>query len=79
MSELLGTSSLPILMSESHIAYLYMLEAHCGEYGLVHRGVTSTLARSRQKVWVVKGNKLAKKICQQCMICRRDTKLRLSQ
>ena len=79
MSELFGSSSLPILMPHSHTAYLYMLEAHTGEHGLVHRGVASTLARSRQKVWVIKGRRLAKKICQDCMICRREAKLRVSQ
>ena len=79
MSELFGASSLPILMSDSHTAYLYMLDAHCGEYGLVHRGVVSTLARSREKVWIVKGRRLAKKICQDCMICRREAKKRASQ
>ena len=79
MSELFGASSLQILMSDSHAAYLYMLDAHCGEYGLVHRGLVSTLARSREKVWVVRGRKLAKKICQECMICRRETKQRVSQ
>ena len=79
MSELFGRSSLPILMPNSHTAYLYMLEAHTGEHGLVHRGLVSTLARSRQKVWIIKGRRLAKQICQACLICRRDAKLRLSQ
>ena len=79
MSQLFGIASLPILVSASHIAYLYMLEAHTGELGLVHRGVVSTLARSRQKVWIVKGKRLAKKICQDCMVCKRVTKMRMSQ
>ena len=79
MSELFGTKCLPILMATSHIAFLYMLEAHTGEHGLVHRGVVSTLARSRQKVWVVKGRRLAKRICQECTTCRREAKLRVSQ
>ena len=50
LCRLLGVSYLPILMSNSRAAYLYMVQAHRGEYGTVHNSVAETLARSRQKV-----------------------------
>ena len=46
LNRLLGVSSLPILMPDSRVSYLFMLQAHCGEFGLVHRGAVATLARS---------------------------------
>ena len=68
MMRLFGVKSLPILMSNSRVAYLYMYLAHQSECGLSntpvehHRSAVGTLARSRTYVWVVKGKQLAKKI-----------------
>ena len=67
---LLGVTSLPILMPQSRIALLYMGLAHAGETGTDHRGVVGTLAWSRTYVWVVKARNLAKKVVDQCMICK---------
>ena len=78
MTRLLGVSSLPILMSDCRVAYLYMVLAHEGESGLSstavehHRGVVGTLARSRTYVWVVKGKNLAKQVVHNCPKCRRE-------
>merc|ERR1712101_9836 len=59
LQRILGVTALPILMPESRIAYLYMVYAHCGEFGLVHRGAVSTLARmSVDHVEVGKGKNL---------------------
>ena len=63
LSRLLGVPYLPILMPKSRAAHLYMEQAHRGEHGTVHNSVAETLARSRQKVWVVRGRDLAKKVC----------------
>ena len=76
---MLGVTSLPILMAHSRVAYLYMVNAHCGEFGLVHRSVVSTLARSRKKVWVVQGRNLAKKVVNSCPRCDLDRKSTLLQ
>ena len=76
---LLGVSSLPILMATSRVAYLYMVHAHCGEFGLVHRSVVSTLARSRKKVWIVRGRDLARKVVNSCPRCDLDRKETLLQ
>ena len=62
MSRLLGVSSLPILMANSRVAFLYMVHAHCGEFGLVHMSVVSTLGRNRNKVWIVRGRDLIRKV-----------------
>ena len=55
MDRLLGVACLPILMAENRAAYLYMVLAHCGGFGLVHRSAVSTLAKSRRNVWIVRG------------------------
>ena len=79
LERLLGVSCLPILMPESRTAYLYMVYAHCGQFGLVHRGLVSTLARSRRKVWIVRGRNLAKKVVDSCPTCDKNRKVMLMQ
>ena len=79
LERLLGVSSLPILMAKSRVAYLFMVEAHCGEFGLIHRSAVATLARSRRKVWVVKGKDLARRVVSSCPRCDRERKVMLVQ
>ena len=79
LSKLLGPPHLPILMPQSRAAYLYMVQAHEGENGIVHCAIAETLARSREKVWIVRGRNLAKKVCSQCYLCRRRNKKLLGQ
>ena len=79
LERILGVSQLPILMPESRVAYLFMVHAHRGEFGYTHRSVMSTLARSRNYVWVVKGRQLAKKVVNECAMCDRTRKELLMQ
>ena len=79
LSRLLGVPYLPILMPKSRAAHLYMEQAHRGELGTVHNSVAETLARSRQKVWIVRGRDLAKKVCSTCFQCKRDNKVLATQ
>ena len=79
LEPLLGVSELPILMPESRVAELYMVRAHRGHSGLLHRSVAETLARSRSSVWVVRAKQLAKKVCHACMECRRQKHQLLGQ
>ena len=79
LSRLLGVPYLPILMISSRAAHLYMEQAHRGEHGSVHNSVAETLARSRQKVWIVRARDLAKKVCSACTLCRRNNKVLASQ
>ena len=62
LSRILGVPYLPILMATSRAAYLYMVKAHEGEFETVHCSVAETLARSRQKVWIVGAKDLSKKV-----------------
>ena len=55
---ILGVHKLPILLPESRLAYLLMLQAH----EEAHKGSKITLWRSRSKAWVVKGKNLAVKV-----------------
>ena len=79
LERLLGVSSLPILMAKSRVAYLFMVEAHCGEFGLIHRSAVATLARSRRKVWIVKGKDLSRRVVSSCPRCDRERKVMLVQ
>ena len=74
LERILGVSSLPILVPTSRVAYLYMWRAHRGSSGLFHRSPAQTLAKSRNSVWIIKGKNLAKKVCWQCMSCRKMKK-----
>ena len=79
LNSLFGVSALPIIMPDTRVAYLFMLQAHCEEYGLVHRGAVTTLARSRRKVWIIRGRNLARKIVNSCPRCILDRKQCLVQ
>ena len=79
LEPILGVSKLPILMSGSRVAELFMWRAHLGFSGLCHRSVAATLAKSRGSVWIVKGKQLAKKVCSSCMECRRERKKQKTQ
>ena len=50
-----------------------------GYCGLLHRSVAETLARSRSSVWIVRAKQLAKKVCNECMECRKERKESLGQ
>ena len=74
LERILGISSLPILVPSSRVAELYMWQAHLGSSGLFHRSPAQTLAKSRNSVWIIRGKNLAKKVCYDCMVCRRIRK-----
>ena len=75
----MGVSELPILMSNTRVAELFMWRAHVGYSGLLNRSVVGTLASSRSSVWIVEGKLLAKKICNQYMECRKERKKLMTQ
>ena len=56
-----------------------MARAHEVEFGSVHSSLVDTLARSREKVWIVRGRDLAKKVVSLCPKCRRDKKKLVGQ
>ena len=83
LSRLLGVDKLPILMSNTRAAFLFMYRAHVGQSGswqnLVHNSAVETLARSRSAVWVVRGKELARRIVKNCNLCIRMRKERCGQ
>ena len=76
MERILGIDKLPILSAKSRVAWLLMHRAHTEDTGFDHRGVTSTLAKSRTRAWIVNGRRLAKQIRRNCPYCRRKEKKR---
>ena len=65
MFKVLGVSKLDILVPDSRLAELKMLEAHDQD----HKGAKITLWRSRGEVWIWRGMRLAEKIEKKCVRC----------
>ena len=74
LQRIFGIDKLPILSPKSRIAKLLMIRAHEEGTGLDHRGVSSTLAKSRTRAWVTQGGKLAKQVVSSCNLCKRKLK-----
>ena len=66
---------IPVLPCKNQLSRLYMTEAHNVDHG----GVNTTVMRSRAKVWIIQGAKLAKKVVNQCYRCRLSKKKLLNQ
>ena len=63
--KVLGVEKLIVLMPQERLSYLLMKEAH----EEIHHGAKETLWRSRSRAWIVRGFKLAEKVCKECQIC----------
>ena len=75
MFKVLGVSELPIILSTSRLAFLYMTSAHRED----HKGAKITLWRSRSKVWIPKGFKLAQRCERECLLCKFKKKMMMDQ
>ena len=75
MKHFFGQDNLPVIMGDTRIAELIMLEAHYQD----HAAKDITLATSRHTAWIVNGRKLATKICKGCVRCHYLRKLQLNQ
>ncbi len=60
-------SAVPIIPYEARISILIAQEAHNAN----HDSVAGTLLRMRKKAWVIRGRRLAKKVVDSCLICRK--------
>ena len=69
--KVLGVEELPVLLATRRLAYLYMNSAHFED----HKGAKITLWRSRSKVWVHQGYKLAQRCERECNGCTLQKKL----
>jgi hypothetical protein len=70
-----GQTNLPVLAKEHKLSELYAQAAH--ETG--HEGVTSTLHRTRKRVWIIHGRALADSIKARCTECRLKEKKCMGQ
>ena len=60
-------TAVPLLPYEAWVSTLLAPEAHKEN----HDGIAGTLLKMRRKAWVIKGRKLAKKIVDSCVVCRK--------
>lgn len=60
-------TAVPILPCTSWVSTLLALEAHKAN----HEEIAGTLLRMRRKAWVVRGRKIAQKIVDNCVTCRK--------
>lgn len=61
-------TAVPVLPFEAWLSILLAQESHKAN----HEGVAGTLLRMRKKAWVIKGRRLAKKMVDSCVICRKN-------
>lgn len=59
--------AVPLLPFDAWIATLLAREAHSEG----HDGVVGTLLRMRQKAWVIRGRKIAQKVVDKCIVCKK--------
>lgn len=62
-----GETGVPLVPYKAWISVLLTREAHEAN----HEGVAGTLLRVRSKAWVVMGSKIARKVVDSCMHCRK--------
>lgn len=59
--------SVPILAYDAWVSTLLAREAHNES----HEGVAGTLLRMRKKAWVIRGRRIAQKVVDGCVVCRK--------
>ena len=64
---LLGIRQMPVIMPEARLAKLLMWDSHNEDH---RRQASDTLARSKDRAWIVRGAYLAKSVCKTCPYCR---------
>ena len=65
----LPTKTHPLLLPEaSHLSKLMIRDAH---ESVLHFGIESTLAKLRERYWIIRGRKAVKNTLHKCVICRR--------
>lgn len=61
-------TTVPVLPFEAWVSTLLAEESHKAN----HEGVAGTLLRMRKTAWVIKGRRLAKKMVDSCVVCRKN-------
>ena len=70
-----GQELFPILTYRDPLSYLWMKKVHDEN----HTGITTTVAKSRRKYWIVRARSLSKKIKNSCYRCRLVDKILAQQ
>ena len=68
-------TAVPILPYKAWVSTLLAREAHNSN----HEGVAGTLLRMRKKAWVIRGQRLAQRVVNSCVICRKNNARRCKQ
>jgi hypothetical protein len=66
IQEIYGQANLPVLDRDHKLSELYVQAAH----EIAHEGTITTMHRSRKRVWVIHGRKLADIVKSRCTECR---------
>jgi hypothetical protein len=75
IQKIYGQANLPVLDKEHKLSELYVQAAH----ETAHEGATTTLHRSRKRVWVIHGRLLADAVKSRCTECRLKEKKCMEQ
>ncbi|XP_061896161.1 uncharacterized protein LOC133645296 [Entelurus aequoreus] len=61
-------TAVPVLPFEAWVSTLLAQESHDAN----HEGVAGTLLRMRKTAWIIKGRRIAKKVVDSCIVCRKN-------
>ena len=75
MKKSYSTQEMVLLPFDHHLSYLYVLQVH-NQY---HSGVSATVCKVCLKFWVVKFEKLARKVLSNCVVCKKNARKCVSQ
>ena len=75
LGKILGPTKLAILPSTCRLAKLMMIASH----EEAHRAGGDTCFRSRSRAWIVRARPLADRVAENCIRCKRDSRVHLSQ
>ena len=64
-----GKKALPVILANTKLAELILQGAHQGVLQFNHRKSEDAFTRSREVAYIYHATDLAKKICQECVLC----------
>ena len=67
LKNILGVRSIPVLMPETRLGRLIMIQTHKQDH---KRDPRDAMSRSRRDAWIVSARQLAKSVIKSCPICR---------
>ena len=58
----------PLLLTDEHLAHLYILKS---QVAVFHGGVENTLNHLRNRFWIIRRRQVVERILHRCVVCRR--------